>query len=87
VVVDWACTAVGCRPVAPVRHHLAVLPTMAVAAVLALFARDSRGDRWRFYGGERLGAVTFLPPRVPNYAALAVVWSVALPALVWVPIA
>jgi hypothetical protein len=28
--------------------------------------------------------VTFLPPRLPHYAALAVVWSVAMPALVWV---
>ncbi len=42
------------------------------------------GGPLAFYAGERLGAVTFLPPRLPHYAALAVVWSVAFPALVWV---
>lgn len=42
------------------------------------------GGPLAFYAGERLGAVTFLPPRLPHYAALAVVWSVAMPALVWV---
>jgi hypothetical protein len=30
----------------------------------------------------REGAITFLPPRLPRYPALAVVWSVAFPTLV-----
>ncbi len=42
------------------------------------------GGPLAFYAGERFGAVTFLPPRLPHYAALAAVWSLALPALVWV---
>jgi hypothetical protein len=42
------------------------------------------GGPLAFYAGERFGAVTFLPPRLPHYAALAVVWSVAFPTLVWV---
>ena len=42
------------------------------------------GGPLAFYAGERFGAVTFLPPRWPHYAALAVVWSVAFPILVWV---
>ena len=37
-----------------------------------------------FFAGERLGAVEFLQPRVMHYAALALLWSVAVPLLIYV---
>ena len=40
------------------------------------------GGPLAFYAGERLGAITILPPRQPHFALLAAVWSLAMPALV-----
>ena len=34
-----------------------------------------------FFAGERLGAIEFLSPRLPHYAILALLWSIAVPAL------
>ena len=35
-----------------------------------------------FFAGERLGAVEFLSPRLPNYATLALLWSITVPLLI-----
>ena len=40
------------------------------------------GGPLAFYAGERLGAITILSPRLPHFALLAAVWSLAMPALV-----
>lgn len=37
-----------------------------------------------FFAGERLGAIQFLTPRLTHYALLALLWSVAVPLLVYV---
>ena len=37
-----------------------------------------------FFAGERLGAVEFLSPRLTHYALLALLWSVAVPLLIYV---
>ena len=37
-----------------------------------------------FFAGENLGAVEFLTPRLTHYAFLALLWSVAVPLLVYV---
>jgi Protein of unknown function (DUF2878) len=36
-----------------------------------------------FLGGERLGAVSFLPPRFTHLAMLGILWSVAIPFLIY----
>ena len=41
------------------------------------------GGPLAFSAGERLGAVVFLPPRLPHSLILAVVWALALPTLVF----
>lgn len=41
------------------------------------------GGPLAFLAGERLGAVTFLPPRLPHYLLLGACWAVATPALVF----
>ena len=48
----------------------------ALAAVLGFV-----GGPLSFFGGERLGAIQFSSPLA--YLALAVVWALAMPALVW----
>ena len=42
------------------------------------------GGPLAYYAGEKAGAVAFLTPRLPHLAVVAVVWSVALPAIIWV---
>ena len=42
------------------------------------------GGPLAYYAGEKAGAVVFLAPRLPHFAVLAVFWSVALPAIIWV---
>ncbi len=37
-----------------------------------------------FFAGEKLGAVEFLAPRLTHYALLALLWSVAVPLLIYV---
>ena len=37
-----------------------------------------------FFAGERLGAIEFLSPRLVNFAILGVVWSFAVPLLVFI---
>ena len=41
------------------------------------------GGPLAFYGGEKLGAVSFEPPRAVSLAVLAAVWALTLPLLVW----
>ena len=41
------------------------------------------GGPLAFYAGERLGAVSFPPPRVLHFAVLGAVWALAFPCLVW----
>jgi hypothetical protein len=41
------------------------------------------GGPLAFYAGQQLGAVSFLSPRLLHFAALGVVWMLALPLLVW----
>jgi hypothetical protein len=36
-----------------------------------------------FFAGERLGAIEFLSPRLIHYAVLALLWSVAVPLLIF----
>jgi hypothetical protein len=36
-----------------------------------------------FFAGERLGAIEFLSPRLTHYAVLALLWSVAVPLLIY----
>jgi hypothetical protein len=36
-----------------------------------------------FFAGERLGAIEFLTPRLMHYSVLALLWSVAVPLLVY----
>jgi len=42
------------------------------------------GGPLAYYAGEKAGAVAFLTPRLPHLAVVAIVWSVALPAIIWV---
>jgi hypothetical protein len=51
----------------------------AVSAVLGFV-----GAPLAFLGGERLGAVSFLPPRTTNLLLLATLWCVAIPVLIYV---
>ena len=51
---------------------------LALASLLGLV-----GAPLSFLAGERLGAATFAEPRARAIVALALVWAVALPALVW----
>jgi hypothetical protein len=37
-----------------------------------------------FYAGERFGAVQFLPPHLEHYLLLAIIWSMAIPCLVFI---
>ena len=37
-----------------------------------------------FFAGERLGAISFLPPRIVHYAVLGVIWSVSVPLLIYI---
>ncbi len=41
------------------------------------------GGPLAFFGGERLGAVVFLPPPLPHYLFLGLLWAGAFPLLVW----
>jgi hypothetical protein len=41
------------------------------------------GGPLAFYTGERLGAVSFLPPRSFHLAVLGIVWALTFPLLVW----
>jgi hypothetical protein len=41
------------------------------------------GGPLAFFGGARLGAVTFLPPQLPHYLMLGLLWGLAFPFLVW----
>ena len=41
------------------------------------------GGPLAFYAGERLGAVSFLSPRLLHFAVLGIVWALAFPLLVW----
>jgi len=49
-----------------------------LAAVLGLM-----GAPLAFLTGERIGAVTFLPPRLAHLALLALFWAAAMPLLVY----
>ncbi len=50
-----------------------------LSAVLGLV-----GGPLAYYAGEKAAAVEFLSPRTLHFAVLGVVWSVALPALIWI---
>jgi hypothetical protein len=50
----------------------------AVGALFGLF-----GAPLAYFAGERFGAIEFLPPRMANFVLLGVIWSVAVPALVY----
>ena len=50
-----------------------------LSAVLGLV-----GGPLSYYAGEKAGAVDFLPPRLLHFAVMGVVWSFALPAIIWV---
>ena len=41
------------------------------------------GGPLAFLAGERIGAVTFLPPRLLHLVLLGLFWSAAMPALVF----
>ena len=41
------------------------------------------GGPLAFYAGERLGAISFLSPRLLHFAVLGVVWALAFPLLIW----
>ena len=42
------------------------------------------GGPLAYYTGEKAGAVHFLPPRFLHFAVVGVVWSFALPAIIWI---
>jgi hypothetical protein len=41
------------------------------------------GGPLAFFSGERLGAISFLPPQLLNLALLGTLWALAFPLLVW----
>ena len=41
------------------------------------------GGPLSYYAGVRLGALTFLPPFFVSMAILAIIWGLAVPALMW----
>jgi hypothetical protein len=50
-----------------------------LSGVLGLF-----GGPLAHYAGEKAGAVHFLPPRLLHFVVWEVVWSLALPAIIWI---
>ncbi len=50
----------------------------ALSSLLALLGAPAA-----FLGGERIGAVSFIAPRLPHLAMLGAAWAVALPVLIY----
>ncbi len=42
------------------------------------------GGPLSFLAGERIGAISFSPPRAASFALLGLVWALALPLLTWI---